>query len=110
MGHPPAKSHDVTNERLSQEGLVLGEEEVLVGVFDAHGKQQLVASAMDKDGGVWWKQEIRPGQPTFEQVYLANRCVGWRVCHHACLSAAAVDLDCPCPRIFCLGRTNGCLD
>lgn len=53
----------------------MGEEEVLVGVFDASGKQQRVASAFDKDGGVWWKQEVKAGQPTFEQVYLANRCV-----------------------------------
>lgn len=44
-------------------------------MFDAQGKQQRVASAFAKDGGVWWKQEIAPGQPTFEQVYLANRCV-----------------------------------
>lgn len=58
---------------------MLGAEEVLVGVFDAAGKQQRVASAFDKDGGVWWKQEIHAGQPTFEQVYLANRCVGGRV-------------------------------
>lgn len=54
---------------------------MLVGVFDAQGKQQRMASAFDKDGGVWWKKEIAPGQPTFEQVYLANRCVSreeWR--------------------------------
>jgi len=57
----------------SEEGLVLGEEEVLVGVFDAEGKQQRMESHLEKDGGVWWKKEIRPGQLTFEQVYLANR-------------------------------------
>lgn len=44
-----------------------------MGVFDTQGKQQRVASAFEKDGGVWWKKEIAPGQPTFEQVYLANR-------------------------------------
>ncbi len=52
---------------------MLGPQEVLVAVFDSAGKQQRVASAFDKDGGVWWKKEIHPGQPTFEQVYLANR-------------------------------------
>ncbi len=57
----------------SEEGLVLGEKEVLVGVFDEAGKQQQMASHAERDGGVWWKKEIRPGQPTFEQIYLANR-------------------------------------
>lgn len=57
----------------SEEGLVLGPKEVLVGVFDAHGKQQLMTSSFENDGGVWWKKEIRDGQPSFEAVYLANR-------------------------------------
>ncbi len=57
----------------SEEGLVLGPEDVLVGVYDAAGKEQRMESHFEKDGGVWWKKEIRPGQPTFETVYLSNR-------------------------------------
>ena len=57
----------------SEEGLVLANGEVLVGVFDAAGKQQRMESSFENDGGVWWKKEIKPGQPTFETVYLSNR-------------------------------------
>lgn len=57
----------------SEEGLVLGEKEVLVGVFDGSSKQLRMQSAFDKDGGEWWKKAIRDGQPTFEQVYNANK-------------------------------------
>lgn len=56
----------------SEEGLVLADNEVLVGIFDGDGKQRLIRSTLAYDGGKYWKEAITKDQPSFETIYKEN--------------------------------------
>ncbi len=56
----------------SEEGLVLKPGDVVVGVRDETGKQRLVYSNLDIDGGSSWSEVLREGQPSFEEIYESN--------------------------------------
>ena len=56
----------------TEEGLVLEDNEVLVGIFDGKGEQRLIRSTFDHDGGKYWKESVVKDQPSFETIYEEN--------------------------------------
>ena len=63
-------AYNVTDS--TKEGLHLEPNEVLVGIHDENGIQQLVRSRIDFDGGANWTIPFQQGQPTFEEIHTAN--------------------------------------
>ena len=56
----------------TEEGIILDDNEVLVGVFDGKGNQRLIRSTFNHDGGQFWKESVIKGQPSFETIYKEN--------------------------------------
>jgi hypothetical protein len=55
------------------EGMILANAgDVIVGVFDADGKQFIVRSNMDTDGGKTWETKVSGNTVSFEDVYNGN--------------------------------------
>lgn len=56
----------------TEKGIVLNDNEVLVGIFNSEGKQRLIRSTLEHDGGIHWKHHFRNDQPSFEEIYKEN--------------------------------------
>merc|ERR1712070_1010988 len=54
-------------------GIVVADNEVLVGIFDDEGRQRLMRSTFNHDGGKFWKQPLFDKQPSFEDIYIENQ-------------------------------------
>lgn len=64
---------DKQSPTIIQEGILLLEEKnVLVGVFDENGKQLVIRSHMDTDGGKAWEIKVHGNDMTFEEVNIGN--------------------------------------
>jgi len=57
----------------SEEGVVVNENEVRVGVFDKNAKQSTVMSSMTLDGGKVWKEVVAGNEQSFEDIHTENR-------------------------------------
>lgn len=57
----------------SEEGVVVGEGEVRVGVFDKLGGQSVVNSSLAIDGGKVWKEAVAGNANSFEGIHSENR-------------------------------------
>jgi hypothetical protein len=57
----------------SEEGIVVDEGEVIVGVFQSDGNCVNVKSSIGVDGGKAWKESIMGNPQSFEDIHLANK-------------------------------------
>jgi hypothetical protein len=70
-----AKPHAIIYNLLDEVGtgvIEVEEKEVLVGVFDNDGKQTIIRSHMDIDGGKAWETKVAGNTLSFEEVYNSN--------------------------------------
>ncbi|GMI07536.1 hypothetical protein TrLO_g8252 [Triparma laevis f. longispina] len=57
----------------SEEGITLGEGDVLVGVFDNDGNVTNIRSNVSIDGGKMWNEAVQGNQLSFEALHTANK-------------------------------------
>mmetsp|Transcript_1747 Transcript_1747/g.3420 ORF Transcript_1747/g.3420 Transcript_1747/m.3420 type:complete len:481 (-) Transcript_1747:84-1526(-) len=63
--------YNVIND--SNEGIVVNEGEVLVGIFQADGTYVNIKSFLTIDGGKAWTEAVMGNSQTFEEIHLANK-------------------------------------
>eukprot|EP01039_Chlorochromonas_danica_P008779 gene8779-9681_t len=67
-----AKKGSIAYNLVHEGELQLGEKAVEVGVFDETGKQLVVKSTIDIDGGKAWETRVEGNEKSFEEIYDSN--------------------------------------